>query len=67
MTGVEVMPICGVTWLHPWVSLVVSPLPFSETIHKAVPEFTSKAYTESFSVATNATLWLAPATARFDR
>ena len=42
ITGVEVMPICGVTWLQPRVSLVVSPEPISETIHRRSPDIRIK-------------------------
>ena len=52
MTGVEVMPISGVTWLHPNVSLVVSPGPNKLTCHSTAPDSASKAYTVSCSVAT---------------
>ena len=62
MTGVAVMPIMGDTWLQLCVSLGTSPLPSSDTCHRIAPLSASKAYTESFSVATNTTLWLAPCT-----
>ena len=47
--------------------LVVSPEPSRETCHRTAPESASKAYTESFSVATKTTLWLPAPTTNCDR
>ena len=43
MTGVEVMPICGVTWLQPRSSDGVSPLPSRETRQSWTPVSASNA------------------------
>lgn len=43
ITGVEVMPISGVTWPHPRSSLVVSPDPSSETFQSCAPVSASNA------------------------
>ena len=36
MTGVDVTPIFGETWLHPRLSLAVSPVPSTETFQRYV-------------------------------
>ena len=60
ITGVEVTPISGVTWVQLCVSLGVSPLASSDTCQIGVPASASMAYTEACSVATKATLCAVP-------
>jgi hypothetical protein len=43
MTGVEVMPISGITWSQPCASLKVSPVASSDACHRAEPVSASKA------------------------
>jgi hypothetical protein len=43
MTGVEVMPISGVTCEHPRVSLAVSPVASSDVFQRIDPVAASKA------------------------
>ena len=56
MTGVEVIPISGVTCEQPRVSLVVSPAPSAEVRQRTLPVTASSAYTLSCSVTAYKTL-----------
>src|SRR5665213_3787600 len=67
ITGVEVMPISGATWLQPRLSLGDSPLGINDACHSTAPESESKAYTEPCSVATKTALKKLLPTPSFDR
>jgi hypothetical protein len=64
---VDVTPIAGVTWPQPRSSLGISPETRSDFCQSTAPLSLSKAYTVSFSLATNTTLWEAPATLSAER